>query len=55
MGCQKIMPLAYANELPSNTAIYLLTDSDQFPNSLDKSEWTCIESNAEGDIYKHNK
>lgn len=52
---KKIMPLAYANELPSNTAIYLLTDSDQFPNSLNKSEWTCIESNAEVDIYKHNK
>ena len=52
---KKIMPLAYANELPSNTSIYLLTDTNEFPNSLDKSEWTCIESNVEGDIYKHNK
>ena len=52
---KKIMPLAYATELPSNTSIYLLTDTDQFPNSLDKSEWTCIESNTEGGIYKRNK
>lgn len=51
---KKIMPFIYTDQLPQNTPLYLLTDTNRFPSFLDKSQWSLIETNVEGCIYKYN-